>query len=142
MSEEEFPKKWEGQGEHRKAYWRYGVKVVHRGIQLRSMLEREFVEHMEKNKGLELGVTLIYEPKHMRVTWFDAEGKKHSYTPDFYDSVNKVVYELKHSAAVKRDEVMINAKNAAAIEQFAPQDILFEFWTERTVKKAMKEKKL
>lgn len=96
MSEEEkFEKKWDGQGEHRKAYWRYGVKVVHRGIQLRSMLEREFVEYMETHKNLVLGETLIYEPKDMRVTWFSRDGKKHSYTPDFYDLVNKIVYELK-----------------------------------------------
>lgn len=48
---------------------------------------------------------------------------------------------MKHSGAVKREEASIVPKNAAAKELFTPQDIGFEFWTEKTIKKMLKEAK-
>lgn len=74
---------------------------VFRGIQLRSLLEQEAIEFLERRDGLVLGETLIHEDKALRVQWIDDAGKQHTYQPDLSDLVNDVVYEVKPAWKVR-----------------------------------------
>jgi endogenous inhibitor of DNA gyrase (YacG/DUF329 family) len=67
------------------------------GIRLRSKLELTIARHLEKKFSLKLGETLLYEDPATKVKWIDHSGEYHTYTPDFHDIVNNIVYEVKPS---------------------------------------------
>ena len=80
-----------------RAYFLWGEPQVYRGIRLRSKLELRAVKALELKHKLVLGETLIYEPKNLVVTYKNpATGMPHQYSPDLFDAVHKVVYEVKH----------------------------------------------
>lgn len=91
-----------------------GRTTVYKNVKFRSQLEVKVVKHLESTTGLELGSTLLYEPVETRVPWVDDEGEKHTYIPDLYDTVRKIVYEVKPGwmIAARRRELVL--KESAA----------------------------
>lgn len=109
----------------------WGIKVTYRGIVLRSKLEHQFVLACEKKKGIELGVSLLYEPKNLRVKYVNPlTGKRATYWPDFYDIEHNVLYEVKH---VGRANDAIQAAKEAAFRSEHP-DIEYVLVTEKDIK--------
>ena len=67
------------------------------GIKFRSQLELTIARYLEKKFNLKLGETLLYEDPSTKVKWIDSIGEDHTYTPDFHDIINNIVYEVKPS---------------------------------------------
>lgn len=86
-----------------------------RGIKLRSLLEKEAIEFLERRDGLKLCKNLIYEDITTRVQWQDASGELHTYTPDLHDLKNSVIYEVKPAWKVAKPTDEMTKKAQAVI---------------------------
>ena len=80
------------------------------GIRLRSQLELTIARYLEKKFSLKLGETLLYEDPVTKVKWTDSSGEHHTYTPDFHDIINNIVYEVKPSWKISSPTDEMNRK--------------------------------
>lgn len=88
------------------------------GIILRSKLELTIARYLEKKFNLKLGETLLYEDPATKVKWIDHSGEYHTYTPDFHDIVNNIVYEVKPSWKIIAPTDEMNRKMNALKSSF------------------------
>lgn len=88
------------------------------GIKFRSQLELKVARYLEKKFDLTLGETLIYEDKDTKIKWFDASGEEHTYTPDFHDIINGIIYEVKPTWKINSPTDEMNRKMNALKEVF------------------------
>lgn len=88
------------------------------GIRLRSKLELTVARYLEKKFNIKLGETLLYEDPSTKVKWTDSSGEDHTYTPDFHDVVNNIIYEAKPSWKISAPTDEMNRKMNALKETF------------------------
>lgn len=79
------------------------------GIKLRSKLEFDAIKYLEAS-GLIFGESLVYESKTTKTQWYDDKNIQHTYTPDLYDVVNNVVYEVKPAWKVLNESDEMKSK--------------------------------
>ena len=87
-----------------------------RGTKLRSELEKDAIEFLERRDGLLFSSTLLYEADSTKVQWLDACGISHTYTPDLYDVKNDVIYEVKPKWKVVNPTDVMKRKEKAILD--------------------------
>lgn len=90
---------------------------MYRGIRLRSKLELRAVKVLEEKFDLVLGDTLMYEPRNLVVDYkHPVTGMPHQYSPDLFDTVHNVIYEVKHINKVA--DIIVETKSRAVRSAF------------------------
>lgn len=105
------------------------VKGYYKGHFFRSLLEYSFMKHLEKS-GFNLDIDVSYES--FRVP-YEIEGRKRTYTIDFFVKNEKIVYEVKPYYALKT--VINQSKFDAALLFFGERNIEFRVVSERDFQK-------
>lgn len=87
--------------------------IIYDGVRLRSKLEYSVIKYMVDECGYEFGKNLLYEPKDIRPAWIDENGVSHTYVPDLYDTICKIVFEIKPKRLVVNEDIEMKLKREA-----------------------------
>jgi len=101
---------------------------TYKGVKLRSMLEQSAIQLLE-SYGRRLGEDIFYEDERTRVEWVGHDGASHTYTPDIYDSVSGIVYEVKPAWLVRKPTREMVLKEESAIQQLRLRGMTFSYMT-------------